>query len=90
MSSSTPSIRATAFGRDDLWERVEGLLRADIPPARAHGDNQYQSGVRDTKSTSEQDDASYVVARLKRDNPEIANAVVNGTITPNAAAIQTG
>ena len=90
VSSSTPPKRATAFGRDDLRERVEGLLRADIPPARAHGDDRKSDQVSDTKLISEQPDASYVVARLKRDNPEIANAVINGTITPNAAAIQTG
>lgn len=80
----------TAFGRDELRERVEGLLRADIPPARAHGGDRKSDQVSDTKLISEQPDASYVVARLKRDNPEIANAVINGTITPNAAAIQTG
>ena len=82
----------TAFGRDDLRERVEGLLRADIPPARAHGDGPGRGNKRgcDATSFSEQKDASYVVARLKRDNPDIANAVINGTITPNAAAIQTG
>ena len=63
----------TAFGRDDLRERVEGLLRADIPPARAQGEiGNGRSRLRDTKSTSEQDDVSYVVARLKRDNPDIA------------------
>jgi hypothetical protein len=69
---------------------VRELLRDAIPPARAHGDNQYASGVSDTKSTSDQPDASYVVARLKRDNPDIAADVINGTITPNAAAIATG
>jgi hypothetical protein len=79
----------TAFGRNELRDRVEGLLRADIPPARAAKGGPVPANFCDTK-VSEQIDASYVVARLKRDNPDIANAVINGTITPNAAAIQTG
>ena len=61
-----------------------------IPPARAHGGDRKSDQVSDTKLISEQPDASYVVARLKRDDPDIANAVINGTITPNAAAIATG
>ena len=66
---------------------VRELLREAIPPARAQGEiGNGRSRLRDTKSTSEQDDVSYVVARLKRDDPDIANAVINGTITPNAAA----
>ena len=79
----------TAFGRDDLRERVESLLRADIPPARAHGRPTIHKGS-DTTFIEDVRDASYVVARLKRDNPDIAADVINGTITPNAAAIKTG
>jgi hypothetical protein len=79
-----------AFGRDDLRERVESLLRADIPPARAHGGDRKSDQVCDTKLITDQQDVSYVVSRLKRDNPDIAADVINGTITPNAAAIKTG
>jgi hypothetical protein len=81
----------TAFGRDDLRERVESLLRADIPPASAHGEiGNGRSRESDTHPTSKDRDNAAIVARLKRDNPEIAADVINGTITPNAAAIATG
>jgi hypothetical protein len=39
-----------------------------------------------TRGTSE----TYTVARLKRDNPELAQKVINGELSPNAAAIQAG
>ena len=69
-------------------EQVRQMLREDIT---AVGD---RPGPRvgivcDTKN-SEQQDATYVVARLKRDDPALAAQVVKGTITPNAAAIQAG
>jgi hypothetical protein len=35
-------------------------------------------------------DNAYVVARLKRDDPDLAQQVINGTVTANAAAIQAG
>ena len=56
----------------------------------SHGVNQHREvGVCDTNS-SDQQDSTYVVARLKRDDPALAAQVVSGTITPNAAAIQAG
>jgi hypothetical protein len=68
---------------------VRESLRDAIPPARAHGDGPGRGNKRlsDTNSFSDQPDASYVVSRLKRDNPDIAADVINGTITPNAAAM---
>ena len=68
---------------------VRELLREAIPPARAHGRPTIDKGS-DTTFIEDVRDASYVGARLKRDNPDIAADVINGTVTPNAAAIQTG
>ena len=67
---------------------VRELLRDAIPAARTAKGGPVPSNCSDT--TVSERDASYVVARLKRDNPEIAADVINGTITPNAAAIKTG
>jgi len=36
------------------------------------------------------DSAEKVVARLKRDDPELAERVVSGEVTPNAAAREKG
>ena len=35
-------------------------------------------------------DPTYTLKRLKRDHPELANAVINGELSANAAAIQAG
>ena len=66
---------------------MESLLRADIPPARAHGRPTIDKES-DTLLNSKDRDNTAIVARLKRDNPDIAADVINGTITPNAAAIK--
>jgi hypothetical protein len=34
--------------------------------------------------------STYTIARLKRDNPELAERVVNGELSANKAAIQAG
>lgn len=41
-------------------------------------------------TTNSENDADYVVARLKRDDPALADDVVAGKLTPHAAAKQAG
>ena len=62
---------------------VRRLIREGIEPVAGHGGDG-GSGVRDTNS--EQDNATYVVARLKRDDPALAQQVIDGKISANAAA----
>ena len=74
-----------AYGRDDLAARVLGLMTTavgDRPGPRV-------GIVCDTKN-SEQQDATYVVARLKRDDQALAADVAAGKISANAAAIKAG
>jgi hypothetical protein len=47
-----------------------------------------RSRVSNTKSTIP--DATYTTARLKRDNPALAAKVINGELSPHAAAVQAG
>ena len=70
----------------DLAGRV---WRDEVPVSRKHGANQHteQSGHGATRSTtSEGLTADSILARLKRDNPDLAERVINGEITANAAA----
>jgi len=67
--------------------QVRRMLREETPAAAKHGGD---GGFEVSVTNSEQPDATYVVARLKRDDPALAAQVVEGTITPNAAAIQAG
>lgn len=72
-------------GEADLAGRVLGLTS---DPLAEHGANQH-GGVGVTNS-SEENDATYVVARLKRDAPDLARQVIDGQVSANAAAIQAG
>lgn len=72
-------------GEDAL---AAAVLAEGIEPAAEHGGaRQKQDG--DTILTTDNDSA-YVVARLKRDDPALAQQVIAGEITANAAAIAAG
>jgi hypothetical protein len=63
----------------------------EIPALAGHGGDRKsadQDGNANLKPSS--NDAEYVVRRLKRDNPELADQVVRGELSPNAAAIKAG
>ena len=86
-------------GADELLAgRVRSMLYAETPPAAAPGEiGGGHARVYDIKSdpppkspSSRPDSAEYVVSRLKRDDPELAEKVVRGEITPNAAAREKG
>lgn len=69
---------------------VRKLIRQGIKPNPRNGElGNGRSG--DTKPTPiPNDDNTYLIARLKRDDPALAQQVVDGEITPNAAAIEAG
>lgn len=71
----------------ELTNRVKRLLSEEVEPLAEHGVNQYGDGA--TKSSGA-NTADYVVARLKRDDPILAEQVVRGEITANAAARAAG
>jgi hypothetical protein len=50
----------------------------------------FQSNTTRLKIDSAVPDADYITARLKRDDPELAERVVRGEVTPNAAAREKG
>lgn len=69
---------------------IKRELKGDIDQAANHGEigrgRNRESG---THSMSKRDAAS-ITARLKRDDPELAEAVVRGEVTANAAAVAKG
>jgi hypothetical protein len=70
---------------------VESLLLAEIPAiASPQGGRPGRENIRATDVLGHEDTASRVVARLKRDDPELAEKVVRGEVTPNAAAREKG
>lgn len=81
-----------------MREQVRSLLLAEIPTAlpvgspglsgKAAGSDANGSGTTIRPSASR--NADYVTARLKRDDPDLADRVVRGEVTPNAAAREKG
>ena len=71
-------------------DTVRQMMREEVTPVAAHGAvGKGRNRVSDTNSI-DQPDSTYVIARLKRDDPGLAAEVVAGNITPNAAAIKAG
>jgi len=69
---------------------VRRLLAEDVPAVAEHrrprGGEIKGGGT--TFSESERNTADYITARLKRDDPELAEKVVAGEITPNTELLQ--
>jgi hypothetical protein len=78
-------------GKDEeLKGRVQRLLDGDVEPARPVGRPADAVNVDATNIRGSANSAEYVIARLKRDDPALADRVVRGELTANAAARQAG
>lgn len=69
-------------------QRVFREYRESLP--KANGVGRPGKNVRDTHITQAARDAASVVSRLKRDDPQLAEQVFKGELTPNAAAVKAG
>ena len=87
LGSSKDALVAWVGQSDESIARdIERVWRDEVPARIKHGSNQHsKAGVRGTNS-SKSDTADSILARLKRDNPDLAQRVINGEITANAAA----
>lgn len=79
-------------GKDEaLAGKVRSLLRAEVPAVAAPGEfGRGRDRACGTNSKVQPDRIEHIIGRLKRDNPELAERVVAGDISPNAAALQMG
>ena len=68
---------------------VKAELLLGLAPLTTHGTNQHVERG-DGITISSDNTADRVVQRLKRDNPQLAQQVINGTTTAHAAAIKAG
>ena len=75
-------------------EECTRLLNEIEPALGEHGnrigDENSRNRVGNTKSVNDGYDSTYALRRLKRDHPELAQAVINGELSANAAAIKAG
>lgn len=67
---------------------VERAWRDEVPAANNHGTNRHTESRHSATGSTERADG--ILARLKRDDPDLARQVVAGDITANAAARQKG
>lgn len=83
-------------GKDKLLaDEVRRLLLAEIPAAAPAGGDHRSAAFQDCDTNlkptpPKPDRVGHVVARLKRDDPDLAERVVRGEITSNAAAREKG
>lgn len=77
---------------DAMRAEVARLIADDVPVSAAHGEvGRGRRRVDDINSNGQGGTSSaYVIGRLKRDRPDLAERVVSGELTPNAAARQAG
>lgn len=77
-----------------LRDAVRKELDAEIEPLNPNGTNRHTvDKSRDSITTPrnvEDRSSEYIIARLKRDNPELADKVISGKLTANRAAIEAG
>jgi len=83
--------RLIRYCEDD--EEAVRLIRGEVPAAGEHGNGPGRGNKRGdniTSFNSRGTQADYTLARLKRDRPDLAKDVIDGTKSPNAAAIEAG
>ncbi len=89
------SVPKIAYRMAAMREQVKQLLLEEIPTAgpvvhAGPGRGKVASKTDCDTNGFKPDRVEHVVARLKRDAPELAEKVIRGELTPNAAARQMG
>ena len=83
LGGKSAALLALCGADDELRTRVDRLLKGEIAPAASVGRPRKDST---TVIKPDRDTAGAVVARLKRDDPALAEKVVNGEMSAYAAA----
>jgi hypothetical protein len=85
------------FGLECSWDKLmryceddaecRALLLEQVEPAKGHGGARKQA---DNIRLKHGDSQQYLISRLKRDNPDLAESVIRGELTAHAAALAAG
>lgn len=90
-AASVDQLRRMVADEPEIAASVERAWRGEVPAAaeaRRPTDDERKS--RDTRLNGDSDTSASILARLKRDDPGLAQRVVDGELTANAAALQKG
>jgi hypothetical protein len=66
------------------------MLLAEVGALDAHGTNQHTGGPDKIRSSQFGTNPTYLLRRLKRDRPDLAEKVVKGEMSAHAAALAAG
>lgn len=87
LQSSIDELKAFCIKHDDVRRLIDGAVVAAAP----HGTNQHSGGSNTTSlSSSGGRGSNYTLKRLKRDRPDLAEKVIAGELSANAAAVKAG
>ena len=75
----------SVHGEETLLAKVRAELGGELAPV-----GRPEKNGCDTTISDRQRDATYILARLRRDEPEMAEKVMAGELSANAAAVQAG
>jgi hypothetical protein len=89
LGSRLGHLLALCGSDDDLRGRVQRLYDEEIQPLAKHGGDRRPDGGQGNRITltmQRGDSRDYVIARLERDDPQLAQRVKRGEITATAAS----
>jgi hypothetical protein len=92
------------FGLECPWDKLiryceddaecRAMLLEQVEPAKTHQEAGAKGGrgkkATDNNKSFNGDSQQYLIARLKRDNPQLAESVIRGELTAHAAALAAG
>lgn len=71
--------------------RLKRAIEAEVPELQEHGTNRYtDSRGSNTTSKSNGRGKEYIIGRLKRDRPDLAERVLTGEMSASVAAVEAG
>lgn len=89
-SEERGGVSDTSRKFDKMREDVLALMNGDVPPAAKQGEIGNGRSREHAMSSTHNESSTGVLARLKRDRPDVAADVVAGRLSANAAAIHLG
>lgn len=97
VTDNPPRGLGTTIGKLEVWVKAEMpellpiLKDSKIPGLAGHGGERgVGQGVNNTLVDRGTSNPDYILARLKRDDPEMAQKILDGELTANEAAIKAG
>ena len=90
LSASAVEALLEKTNAKEAARQVRRMLAEDVEPVAAHGSVGNGRSRGSVATSTDNRDATFILARLKRDDPVLAQQVIDGNVSANAAAIAAG